>query len=84
LEEAEQRSLFEEYQGKGSLSIKDVTEKSKEKKSEISVSTTYKNCFSFFAILITSSFICFIKKHHFISLYIDKMVSIKYNFDYLY
>ncbi|WLD26562.1 ParB-like nuclease domain protein [Clostridioides difficile] len=42
LEEAEQQSLFEEYQDKGSLSIKDVTEKSEEKKSEISVSTTYK------------------------------------------
>ncbi|HCU2611078.1 TPA: ParB/RepB/Spo0J family partition protein [Clostridioides difficile] len=41
LEEAEQRSLFEEYQDKGSLSIKDVTEKSEEKKSEISESTTY-------------------------------------------
>ncbi|HBF0595639.1 TPA: ParB/RepB/Spo0J family partition protein [Clostridioides difficile] len=42
LEEAEQQSLFEEYQDKGSLSIKDVTEKSEEKKSEISISTTYK------------------------------------------
>ncbi|EMJ5758560.1 ParB N-terminal domain-containing protein [Clostridioides difficile] len=30
LEEAEQQSLFEEYQGKGSLSIKDVTEKNKD------------------------------------------------------
>ncbi|HEK4853253.1 TPA: ParB N-terminal domain-containing protein [Clostridioides difficile] len=35
LEEAEQQSLFEEYQEKGNLSIKDVTEKSEEKKSEI-------------------------------------------------
>ncbi|EGT4823082.1 hypothetical protein E1H24_02160 [Clostridioides difficile] len=43
LEEAEQQSLFEEYQEKGSLSIKDVTEKNKDEKSEINESTTYKN-----------------------------------------
>ncbi|HBE9404946.1 TPA: ParB N-terminal domain-containing protein [Clostridioides difficile] len=41
LEEAEQQSLFEEYQDKGSLSIKDVTEKSEEKKSEINELETY-------------------------------------------
>ncbi|MDI3074603.1 ParB/RepB/Spo0J family partition protein [Clostridioides difficile] len=43
LEEAEQQSLFEEYQDKGSLSIKDVTEKSEEKKSEINELETYEN-----------------------------------------
>ncbi|HBF7200939.1 TPA: ParB/RepB/Spo0J family partition protein [Clostridioides difficile] len=42
LEEAEQQSLFEEYQDKGSLSIKDVTEKSEEKKSEINELEAYK------------------------------------------
>ncbi|MCC0762214.1 ParB N-terminal domain-containing protein [Clostridioides sp. ES-S-0006-03] len=41
LEEAEQQSLFEEYKDKGSLSIKDVTEKSEEKKSEINELETY-------------------------------------------
>lgn len=38
LEEAEQQSLFEEYENKGSLSIKDVTEKSEDEKSETSTS----------------------------------------------
>ncbi|UWD42739.1 ParB/RepB/Spo0J family partition protein [Clostridioides difficile] len=41
LEEAEQQSLFEEYQEKGNLSIKDVAEKSEEKKSEINVTADY-------------------------------------------
>ncbi|MGX8126470.1 ParB/RepB/Spo0J family partition protein [Clostridioides difficile] len=41
LEEAEQQSLFEEYKDKGSLSIKDVTEKNKDEKSEINESTIY-------------------------------------------
>ncbi|MCC0722338.1 ParB/RepB/Spo0J family partition protein [Clostridioides sp. ZZV14-6104] len=41
LEEAEQQSLFEEYREKGNLSIKDVTEKSEEKKSEINMMTDY-------------------------------------------
>lgn len=41
LEEAEQQSLFGEYKEKGNLSIKDVTEKSEEKKSEINVTTDY-------------------------------------------
>ncbi|MCC0644906.1 ParB/RepB/Spo0J family partition protein [Clostridioides sp. ZZV14-6154] len=41
LEEAEQQSLFEEYREKGNLSIKDVTEKSEEKKSEINMTTDY-------------------------------------------